>query len=73
MRILRCRGPLEGDRFPTMRTRTEPRRAKLPPILDADEDGLPVFELEFAQRPRWSSDAESPGVQLGDWPTDLED
>ena len=56
-----------------MKARTEQRRAKLPPLLEIDEDGLPVFEMDFSQRPRWSSDAEAPGVQMGDWPTEFDD
>lgn len=47
------------------------RRAKLPPILEIDEDGLPVNEMEMWSRPRWTSDDDEPAVQLGDWP--LED
>lgn len=56
-----------------MKVRIERRPAKLPPILEIDDDGLPVFEVEFAQRPRWSSDPEAPGVPMGDWPTQFED
>ncbi len=54
-------------------SRLEPRRAKLPPILEIDEDGLPVFEMEFSQRPRWTSDEETGSVQMGDWPTEFDD
>ncbi len=54
-------------------SRHEPRRAKLPPILEIDEDGLPVFEMEFSQRPRWTSDEEVGSVQMGDWPTEFDD
>lgn len=58
-----------------MKPRIEPRhRAKLPPILEIDEDGVPVTEFELFERPRWSSDGdEDIGVQMGDWPTDLDD
>lgn len=49
------------------------RRAKLPPILDIDEDGVAVSEHESWGHPRWSPDAETPGVQLGDWPTAFDD
>jgi hypothetical protein len=56
-----------------MKARTEPRRAKLPPILEIDEDGLPVFEMEVGSRPRWSSDEEATGVQMADWPTEFDD
>ena len=55
-----------------MKARVEQRRAKLPPILEIDEDGLPVFEMEFTQR-RWSSDEEATGVQMADWPTEFDD
>jgi len=51
------------------------RRSKLPPILDIDEDGICVSEHEAWGHPRWSSDDEAPdmGVQLGDWPAELDD
>ena len=49
-----------------------PRRAKLPPILEIDEDdGLP--DLHAFSRPRWSSDGEEPGVSLDEWPTEYDD
>ena len=52
----------------------EPRRPKLPPILEIDEDGLPVNEMEFSQRPRWSADDDAPeGFSLGEWPTEFDD
>jgi hypothetical protein len=50
-----------------------PRRAKLPPILEIDEDGLPVNEREFMGAQRWSSDEDTPGVSLGEWPTEFDD
>lgn len=51
-----------------------PRRAKLPPILEIDEDGLPVNEHEFAGAPRWTSDDDMQGgVALGEWPTEFDD
>ncbi len=55
------------------KARIEPRRAKLPPILDIDEDGVPVSEIEPWRPSRWSSDEEAPGLQLDDWPADLDD
>ena len=55
------------------RARTELRRAKLPPILEIDEDGVPVAEVDSWQRPRWSADGDVQGVQLGDWPTEFDD
>lgn len=48
-------------------------RAKLPPILEIDEDGLPVNEMEAWSRPRWSSDDDTPAVALGEWPTEFDD
>jgi hypothetical protein len=58
-----------------MKPRIDPRRAKLPPILEIDEDGIPVSEHEAWGHPRWTGaggeDAE--GVQLGDWPTEFDD
>lgn len=58
-----------------MKQRVELRRAKLPPILEIDEDGIPVNEIESWQRPRWSADGagEMPNVQMGDWPTEFDD
>ena len=50
-----------------------PRRAKLPPILEIDEDGLPVNEREFMASPRWTSDEDVQGVSLGEWPTEFDD
>ena len=54
-----------------MRQRTqlrEQRKSKLPPMLEIDEDGIPVAEMETWLRPRWTSDEEIPSMQLGDWP-----
>ena len=39
-----------------MKQRSTLRRAKLPPILEIDEYGLPVNERESFYRPRWSAD-----------------
>jgi hypothetical protein len=49
-------------------------RAKLPPILEIDEDGIPLHEMSTFEGRRWTSDAEDSdfGVQLGDWPGDLD-
>lgn len=55
------------------KARIEPRRAKLPPILDIDEDGVPVADFEPWRHERWSSDEEAPGVQMDDWPGELDD
>jgi hypothetical protein len=57
-----------------MKQKVELRRAKLPPILEIDEDGIPVSGMEVSwQRPRWSADGEMPNVQMGDWPTEFDD
>ncbi|HEX7558209.1 MAG TPA: hypothetical protein VF386_03385 [Usitatibacter sp.] len=50
------------------------RRPALPPILEIDEDGLPVPEMNFAAGRRWSADGGEPaGVSMGDWPAELDD
>jgi hypothetical protein len=56
-----------------MKARTELRRTKLPPILEIDEDGIPVSEHQAWGHPRWSADEDSASVQLCDWPTELDD
>ena len=56
-----------------MKARTELRREKLPPILEIDEDGIPVSEHQAWGHPRWSADDDAGSVQLGDWPTELDD
>ena len=56
-----------------MRPRTELRRPKLPPILEIDEDGVPVFEVEAFQGRRFADDDDGPGLQLGEWPTEFDD
>jgi hypothetical protein len=61
-----------------MKARTELRRAKLPPILEIDEDGIPVSEHAAWGHPRWTAgdDADgvqAEGVQMDDWPTELDD
>ncbi|HYC34986.1 MAG TPA: hypothetical protein VEB41_06920 [Burkholderiales bacterium] len=53
--------------------RAEFRRAKLPPILEIDEDGIPVNEMEAWNRQPWNSDEDTPGVSLGEWPTEFDD
>ena len=50
-----------------------PRHAKLPPILEIDEDDGGIGDLQAFSRPRWSSDGEEPGVSLGEWPTEYDD
>ena len=60
-----------------MKPRTEQmhrRRAKLPSILEIDEDGVMVKEMADGwNHPRWSSDGDEPGVSLGDWPAEYDD
>lgn len=52
-----------------MKQRLQPlRRAKLPPILEIDEDGVPVCDFSFSEGRRWSEDGDEPGVKLGEWP-----
>ena len=51
----------------------QPRRAKLPPILEIDEDGIPVNEMESWNMPRWSTDSDTPVLTLGEWPTEFDD
>ncbi|HXZ48547.1 MAG TPA: hypothetical protein VEG27_05965 [Usitatibacter sp.] len=53
--------------------RGERRKTKLPPLLDIDEDGVPVADFEPLRPSGWSSDEEAPGVQLEDWPAELDD
>jgi hypothetical protein len=49
------------------------RRPPLPPILEIDEDGVPVYEMTFSDR-RWSADGDEPrGVAMADWPTEFDD
>ncbi|HXN16248.1 MAG TPA: hypothetical protein VN878_07705 [Usitatibacter sp.] len=56
-----------------MRTRVVKYRApQLPPILDIDEYGLSVSELEW-KKERWVADDETPVVQMDEWPTEFED
>ncbi|MEP7261599.1 MAG: hypothetical protein ABI669_10380 [Usitatibacter sp.] len=56
-----------------MKARTDLFRPKLPPILEIDEDGVSVSEHQAWGHPRWSADDDVQGVQLGDWPTELDD
>lgn len=59
----------------TKQARTmKPRFPALPPILEIDEDGLPVSEVSFTEARRWSADGEEMGgVAMGDWPTEFDD
>ena len=56
-----------------MKPRTEMRRTKLPPLLEIDEDGIPVSEHAAWGHPRWMGENGSEGVQLGEWPTEFDD
>ena len=59
-----------------MKPRTDPsprRRAKLPPILEIDEDGIQVKEMAAWSPSHWSSDEDEPGVRLDDWPAEFDD
>lgn len=54
--------------------RIEPRRPKLPPILEIDEDGIPVNEMDGWPRPVWTADeAEGRGLALDEWPAEYDD
>lgn len=54
--------------------RIEPRRPKLPPILEIDEDGIGMEEMEVWTRPQWNADDDAPrGLSLGEWPTEFDD
>ena len=57
-----------------LRQRVEYRRLKkLPPILEIDEDGLPITEMDLHEGRAWSSDEADPSVQLADFPSEFED
>lgn len=53
-----------------MRQKIEHRRkaVKLPPILEIDEDGIPVSEMNIPPLRRWSSDDDDTAIEMGDWP-----
>src|SRR5690606_914911 len=53
--------------------RIEQRRPKLPPILEIDEDGVPVNEMGGWPRPMWSADGEERGLTLEEWPSEYDD
>ena len=49
------------------------RRPAMPPILETDDDGIPVFDTGFDGR-RWREEGDEPdSVSLGDWPSECED
>ena len=57
-----------------MRPSIEYRRLKkLPPILEIDEDGLPISEMELHEGRRWSSEDGDPSLQMSDFGADLDD
>ena len=56
-----------------MRARIETHLKKLPPILEIDEDGLPISDMEFHEGRRWSSEDEDPSVQMADFPAEFDD
>jgi hypothetical protein len=45
----------------------------LPPILEIDEDGIPVSEMNIPPLRRWSADDEDSAIELGDWPVEFDD
>jgi hypothetical protein len=45
----------------------------MPPILEIDEDGLPICEIGLSEGRRWTGDEDDPSVQLADWPTEFDD
>ncbi len=54
-------------------TQQKLRRPKLPPILEIDEDGMPISERELVTGRRFTFQEDGPGVQLGEWPTEFDD
>jgi hypothetical protein len=58
-----------------MRPKIEHRRKapRLPPILEIDEDGVPVSEMHIPPLRRWSADEEDSSIELGDWPMEFDD
>jgi len=52
---------------------TRIRRPASLPILEIDDDGVPVFESSFDGR-RWQAEDDGPSaVALGDWPAEFDD
>lgn len=49
------------------------RRAKLPPILEIDDEDLGMAQIQAWSHPRWSSDGDEPRVGLDDWPAEFDD
>jgi hypothetical protein len=49
------------------------RRPATLPILEIDDDGVPVFVTDFDGK-RWCEEGNEPsGVALGDWPAAFDD
>ena len=50
------------------------KAAKLPPILEIDEDGVFVSEMGIPPLRRWSAaDDEGASIEMGDWPVEFDD
>lgn len=49
----------------------EIHRIRLLPLLEVDEDGVPVAELQCWPHRRWSSDEDDPEIDSGDLPVDF--
>jgi len=49
------------------------RRPALPPILEIDEDGLPVSEMSITEGRRFTGDDDDPSVSLSEWHTEFDD
>ena len=44
------------------------RRPPMPPILEIDEDGLPISEMSVTEGRRWSGEDDETSLKLADWP-----
>ena len=53
------------------------RRPPLPPILEIDEEGVPISEVGVFEGRRFSGEGgegeEPGGLSVGDWPTEFDD
>jgi len=49
------------------------KRPSVPPILEIDEDGLPIAEMSIMEGRRWSGEDGDTHVSLGEWPTEFDD
>lgn len=59
--------------MPAKHTTIRAKRPSMPPILEIDEDGLPLSEMSISEGRRWTGDDADPSVQLADWPTEFDD